>query len=200
MGGEFYDVFFSDDTAGIALGDIHSKGIPGALQASIISGAVKSLAVLPGSGPLSIHRSVNEMIAGNIAAVRNVSLFYGIVDWKKRTLSFVNSGIAYPIIVREGVARYIKIGSKSLSGRGVDLKRVRVELREGDYFVIVTDGLISQKNRNGIQFGLKRIMDFLGGSFSSPDEMIGSLLSHVDDFTGRLEKKEDISIIAFTIS
>jgi sigma-B regulation protein RsbU (phosphoserine phosphatase) len=199
VGGEFYDVYFFEESAGIALGDIHTKGIPGAIQASIISGAVKSLSSIGGQNPLFIHRKLNELIGSNIGAVTDVSLFYGNVSRKDGAISYVNSGIAYPILVRDGVAKYIKIGGKSLGGGDAHLKKVKVKLRKGDYFIIITDGLINQKNRNGIQLGLKRIMEFLGGSFSSPEDVVKSLFAFVGDFTGGLENKEDISVIAINL-
>lgn len=200
VGGEFYDVDFFEGSAGIALGDIHTKGIPGALQASIVNGAVKSLAVMGGHNPHYIHSRLNELIRSELGSVTDVSLFYGVLSGRDGTIDYVNSGIAYPILVREGVARYIKIGSRTLGGGEVVLKKVKVNLRRGDYFIIITDGLINQKNRNGIQLGLKRIMDFLGGTFSSPDDVVKSLFGFVDDFTGSLDRKEDISVIALNLN
>ncbi len=200
VGGEFYDVHFFDGAAGIALGDVHTRGIPGALQASIVNGAVKSLGGVGGHRPVYVHDRLNELIRSKLGLVDNVSLFYGVLSGSGGTLDYVNSGIAYPILVRNGVAKYIKIGGKPLGGGEMTLKKVKVNLRKGDYFIIITDGIINQKNRNGIQLGLKRIMDFLGGTFGSPDDVVKSLFAFVDDFTEGLEKKEDISIIALNLN
>jgi len=199
VGGEFYDVYFFDGSTGIALGDIHSRGIPGALQASIVNGALKSLSGLGGLSPQFIHGQINDLIRSKLGAVSDVSMFYGVISWKEKSLSYVNSGIAYPILVRDGVSRYIKIGSKSLDGGDIALRKVKVNLRSGDYFIIITDGLINQKNRNGIQLGLKKIMDFLGGSAGPAEEVVKSLFAFVGAFTGGLETKEDVSIIALNI-
>ncbi len=203
VGGEFYDVFSIDGatggSTGIALCDIHSKGIPGALRASVVNGALKSLSGLGGLRPRFIHSRINDLIRNRFGAVSAVSLFYGVISWKDRVLSYVNSGTAYPILVRDGTARYIKIGGKSLGSGPSALPQVRVKLRSGDYFIIITDGLIIRKNRNGIQLGLKRIMDFLGGSTGPAGDVATSLYSFVNDFTGGLESREDVSIIALNI-
>ena len=199
MGGEFYDINFFNERAAITLGDIHAKGIPGALQASIVNGALKSLSAIGGLSPEYIHRQINDLIKKQMGAVKQVSLFYGVVSLEGGTISYVNSGIAYPILVRDGVARYIKIGGKSLDGSAEEFKKVRVNLKNGDMFVIITDGIIARKNRNGIQLGLKKIMDFLGRSSGSAREIIDSLFAYADEFTEGVEAKEDISVIALKI-
>ncbi len=199
VGGEFYDIYFFNQQVAITLADIHAKGIPGALQASVVNGALKSLASLGGLSPEFVHGQINDLIKNKVGVVKQVSLFYGVVSWKEKTLSYVNSGIAYPILIRDGVARYIKIGGKSLDGETREFKKVRVHLRSGDVFVIITDGLIARKNRNGIQLGLKRIMDFLGSASGNAVEIVDALLAFADDFTGKLEAKEDISVIALKI-
>jgi serine phosphatase RsbU (regulator of sigma subunit) len=102
-------------------------------------------------------------------------------------------------MVRKGVARYLKIGGKPLGGEGVDFRKVRVTLEPGDFFIIITDGLIKQRNSNASQLGLKRVMDFLSRDFESPDAMVSALLAYANEFTGGLEKKEDISVLALKI-
>jgi sigma-B regulation protein RsbU (phosphoserine phosphatase) len=199
VGGEFYDINFFNERAAITLGDIHAKGIPGALQASIVNGALRSLSAIGGVSPENIHRQINDLIKKQMGAVKQVSLFYGVVSWEEKTISYVNSGIAYPILVRDGLARYIKIGGRSLDGSAEEFKKVRVNLKSGDAFVIITDGLIARKNRNGIQLGLKKIMDFLGRSSGSACEIIDSLFVYADEFTEGVEAKEDISVIALKI-
>ncbi|MCX7677705.1 MAG: SpoIIE family protein phosphatase [Spirochaetes bacterium] len=199
VGGEFYDIYFFDNRLAITLGDIHTKGIPGALQASIINGAVKSLATIGGLTPEFVHSRINALIKNRIGAIRQVSLFYGLFTLNEKSISFVNSGIAYPILVRDGVARYIKIGGKSLDGSKRDFKKVKINFKKGDALVIVTDGLVARKNRNGIQLGLKRVMDFLSKTTGTATTIVDALFSFADEFTEGVEVKEDISVIALKI-
>ncbi|HPB81822.1 MAG TPA: PP2C family protein-serine/threonine phosphatase, partial [Spirochaetota bacterium] len=197
---EFYDIFYFDGALGFSLGDIHARGIPGSLKASVVNGAIKAYASVRGQSPRYMHTRIDSLIKDNIDSVNTLSLFYGVISFEDNMLRFINSGVAYPVFVRNGTPRYVKIGGSSLGEGDLDLKKVKINLRPGDLFVIVTDGLIKQKNRNAQQMGLKRVVDFLGKEFDKPEDVVDALMDFADDFTGGLEKKEDITIIAMKIN
>ncbi|MDY6932952.1 MAG: SpoIIE family protein phosphatase [Spirochaetota bacterium] len=200
VGGEFYDIFqFNNDSIGIAIGDIHTRGIPGALYASIISGVVKALSRIIGRSPVKLLKYVNEVIKDNCEFISNVSLFYGVISCKEKDIQFVNAGVAYPIIVRNGVARYLKFEIKSIWEETIWPKRIRVKLEKDDIFIIITDGIVNIKDRGAKHLGLKRIMDFLSNEKKSPEDIVDSLIRLADDFADGLEKREDISVIAFEV-
>jgi phosphoserine phosphatase RsbU/P len=200
IGGEFYDIFYYEDgSTGIALGDLHMKGIPGGLHASIISGAVKATSMIRGRNPYQLSKILNDVIRSNLKTGNRVSLFYGVLSPDGKSIQLVNSGISYPILIRNGIARYIKFSGSPLGDGELDSKLVKVNLQPGDSFLIITDGIVKLKNRSAHQLGLKKIMDFLGGRFSSADNIVNSMISFADDFTEGLEKIEDISIIAIRI-
>ncbi len=202
VGGEFYDIFyFNDNSAGIALGDIHQKGISGALYASIFTGAIKALSKLIGNNPPTLVKHLNRLVQDNLKNISHVSLFYGLLSFIDKNITFINAGVAYPILVRKGVARYLHFGCGSLSKDIVKLKKIRVELEPDDLFVIITDGIINLKNKGSQSLGLKRIMDLLGDSrFNNSQEVVASIIKLANDFTEGLDKTEDISIIAFILN
>lgn len=197
VGGEFYDIFYyPDKSLGIALGDLHIKGIPGALYASIVSGAFKALTAISGDNPSVILRHAYESVRDNLGSERQTSLFYGLIQSDERALNFASAGIGYPILLRGGVARYLRFG------KDIDLKKpknIRVKLEPGDFFVIITDGIINLKNRNGKLLGLKRVMRYLEKQYETPEEAVNLLLALMKDYTQGLPKLEDISIIAIKI-
>ena len=175
----------------------HEKGIPGGLHASVISGALKALTLTKGEHPTEIMRLLSRSIENDIG-YKNISFFYGIIDLDNRILQYVNAGIAYPILIRDGVARYLKFRSKSLNQLD-DIKQVKVKLQPGDSFAIITDGLLYLKNRMGQMLGLKNIMEFLQKDFDSAEDMLDSLISFGEDFTEGLERREDVSLIVFKV-
>ena len=195
LGGEFYDISYRADSVGISLGACHVKGIPGALNASILLGAVKGVSSILHASPSKLVFNLNKAVSKNIELL---SLFYGLISCAGNSIQFVNIGFAYPIMVRENIARYLKF---TTSREATDLppQKINVQLRPGDFFIILTDGIVNLKNRGAQNLGLKRIMDHLSGSFNSPAEIIDSLNKLADDFLDGLEKREDISIIAIKI-
>jgi len=197
VGGEFYDIFYHDDgSVGIALGDLQARGIPGAIYASITSGAVRALSALKIKSPSVLLKRAYETVRDLLSEDRALSRVYGNVSGNDLQLQFANAGIAYPILVRERVARYLRLGG-DFEGR--DLKNIQVKLQRGDSFVIITDGIINLKNRGGKLLGLKRVMKHIEGDFSTPDDIIDSLVALMNEFTEGLERREDVSIIAFRV-
>ncbi len=197
VGGEFYDIFYlEDDFIGIALGDLQKKGIPGAIYASITSGAVRALSAVKGANPSMLLRRAYDSVKDLQLSESTLSLFYGIVRGKELNLQFANAGLAYPILVRDNTSRYIRLGGDF---EGKELKNIQVKLQGGDFFVIITDGLINLKNRGGKLLGLKRVMKQLEGNFSTPDEAIDALVGLMEDYTEGLERREDVSIIALRL-
>jgi len=193
MGGEFYDIFFlKDGSIAVSLGDLHTKGIPGALYASVVSGAVKALSHGGSDNPAGIISYVQDIARDHVSESLKLSLFYGILRRDDDIIRFASTGIAYPILVRGGVARYLRFGAAV--GENAS-RNVSVKLKKGDAFVIISDGLINVKNRAGQLLGLSRVMKRLEAGFESTGGAIDSLLALMEDFSEKLERREDVSII-----
>lgn len=200
IGGEFHGLYRLDgDHIGIALGDLHIKGVPGGLNASIISGAIRALAKVKGRNPVELVRLLHLIMEHDERPVRNASLLYGVLDIPGKKLHFLNAGVAYPVLVRDGVARYLRFGKRSLGQNIEEAKSVAVSLMPGDLFVILSDGILRIKNRTGKQLGLKNVMHFLEKDFSENEDAIGSVMNYAADFAGGLGIREDISIIAIRV-
>ncbi len=200
IGGEFHSLFrLDDDHIGIALGDLHVKGVPGGLHASIVSGAIRALAKVKGKNPVELVRLLHLIMEHDERPVRNASLLYGVLDLQESKLRFLNAGVAYPILVRDGVARYLRFGKRSLGQNIDEEKSVAVSLVPGDLFVVLSDGIIRIKNRMGKQLGLKSMMRYLEKDFSKTENIIESILSFAGDFAEDLGIREDISIVVLRL-
>ena len=201
VGGEFYDIFNFDNEAaiGIVIGDIHMKGLSGALNASIVSGAIKGLTSVLRGNPSMLFSNLNNTLKESIKTIENISLFCGLIPLYNKNIQFVDTGFAYPIIVRKNVARYLKFKSQSFEKAYQPPKKINLRLEPDDFFIIITDGIVNIKNKGSQNMGLKRIMDHLSNNFISPQEVIDSLIKLADDFLDGLEKREDISIIAIKV-
>jgi len=197
VGGEFHGLYrLDDDKMAIAMGDIHEKGIPGGLRASTANGALKMLSGLKGHDPAALLQYIRNTAARDVDFVKRMSLFFGVIDRESGEMLFSNAGVTYPILVRDGIARYLRLGVMSIGDEEKEIKRIRLLLRPGDVFVVVTDGILNIRNRAGQVLGLKRIMEELQGKFTSSESIIDGLVRFSVDFSGGLERREDISILA----
>ncbi|OHD64644.1 MAG: hypothetical protein A2176_10060 [Spirochaetes bacterium RBG_13_51_14] len=200
IGGEFHGLFRLDDNnIGIALGDLHVKGVPGGMQASIVSGAIRALAKIKGKNPVELVRQLHRIMEHDERPLPNASLLYGVLDRAENKLRFLNVGIAYPVLVRDRVARYLRFGKRSLVQNINEAKSVAVSLRPGDLFVILSDGILRVRNRMGKQLGLKSVMRFLEKKFPPKEDIIESVIGFAGRFSGDVGIREDISIITLRI-
>jgi phosphoserine phosphatase RsbU/P len=196
IGGEFHGLFrLDDDHIGIALGDLHQKGVPGGMQASIVSGALRAIAKLRGKNPVEVVRLLHLIMEHDERPVRNASLLYGVLDLPAGKFRFLNAGVAYPLLVRDGVARYLRFGTRSLGQNIEESKSVAVSLRPGDLFVIVSDGILRVRNRMGKQLGLKNVMKYIETIPPESGDIIGRIMDHAEEFSGDVGIREDISIM-----
>ncbi len=191
VGGEFYEIKPYDDAVAIAVCDVHDKGVPGALNAALVNGLLKGLMNVYGRVVAPIFLNTLQVVASH--HINNVSLFLGMIDNKTKTLTFMNTGEAYPVIIRDSIAHYLRF-SHSLHNN----KKIVVKLKHGDMVIIVTDGVVNCKNRNARLFGLKQVMDTCS-QFSTPEACIGGLLDTVKNFMQGLTQREDISVIAVKV-
>jgi phosphoserine phosphatase RsbU/P len=200
IGGEFHSLFRLDkDHIGIALGDLHIKGVPGGLRASIVSGAIRALAKVKGKNPVELVRLLHVIMEHDERPIKNASLLYGLLDLAENKLRFLNAGVAYPVLVRDGVARYLRFGKRSLSQNIEEATCVSVSLQPGDLFVIFSDGIIRIRNRMGKQLGLKHMMKFIERRFSESEDIIDSIIRFAAEYSGKTGTKEDISVITLRV-
>ncbi len=200
IGGNFHALFELDTGhVGIALGCLHEKGVPGGIYASILTGALKALTKIRGGNPATMVRMLKVAIESDETRIRNSSLLYGVIDLTENKLRFANAGAAYPILVRDGISRYLRFGKRNLEKDISDSMTVSVSLKQGDLFVLLSDGIINIKNSAGMQLGLKRIMNYLENQSNVEEDIIESLLTFAKNFSGSVGIREDISIIVLRI-
>lgn len=197
VGGEFYGIYDNGKKGiSIAMGDIMMKGLPGALNASIISGALKVLVPFRAGDPSGIVSYIRSMASNEYKNMGNISIFYCELDPETLELSFVNSGAAYPVILRNGKAMYLRMSS---SGQTHNSREIKIRLEPGDSFIVLADGILNLRNRSGIKTGMKRIMAVIEQGYLSSRDMVDSILMFADDFSEGLERREDISMIAIMV-
>lgn len=197
VGGEFYDIIQFDDRAvGFLAGDIHQKGIPGAISASFIAGAAKAFAKTTGKAPLYYIRDIENFVMANSDLFRDVSFFYSLFSPLDKTMEFINTGFAYPILLRGGKSHYLKFNTHSFGGEsGGKSRKVKVRLETGDLFIILTDGIINLKNEKSHLFGLKRAMDVIAAAPPESAAILEQLKREASEFTGRYGRREDMTFI-----
>jgi serine phosphatase RsbU (regulator of sigma subunit) len=202
VGGDYFDfIRVSDSRLGIAIADVSGKGIPAAL---IMAGFRMSLlAEIRNEFTMrAVMRKVNSLLHESTERDKFVTLFYGVLDWKNRSLSFSNAGHNPPLLLRaDGRVQYLLEGGVAL---GV-LPDARYEerpvaLQPGDVLLLYTDGVSEAESPTGEQFGTRRLEQCLkrvaGGT---AHEILKGVVDEVTAYAGEHGVSDDLTLVVVKV-
>ncbi len=203
VGGAFH--FFREYEKGVyllTLGNLNTKGIPGAMRASTIAGLIRAMYELDIREPDVIINMINNHCKEELDYSEDFSLFISLIDINKMTIEFVNSGDAYPILMRKDKASYLRFLKRStgfLGSTDFIAGKVDINLLAGDSFIVFSSSLPELRNTDGKQLGLTGIVNFIEKKSGTRGELIDSLLEYAYSFAGGVERRKDLSVVSFKI-
>jgi len=160
VGGDYYDVIrLSKDKLAICIADVAGKGVSAALLMANVQAAVRAFAS-ENFLPSRVVGQINSVLYTNTAPEKFVTLFYGVLDARTRTLQYTNAGHPRPVIVHHsGKTTRLENGGALL---GVfptwDYEDSVVTLQPGDLLLLFTDGITEATTPNGEEFGEDRLI------------------------------------------
>jgi len=189
VGGDYYDVVaLSDGRVGILVGDVSGKGVPGSLIMANLQGRFRQIAPDTGS-PAKVLENLNELVnkaAG--AAALFATLFYGIVDTRRRLLTFANAAHCRPIICsKAGRAQFLDEGGLMIGPfPGTQWDDCEVKLADGDILCLYSDGIAEMWDRQRKNmFGEERIAACIEeAAMESTESILSHILERCRKFSG----------------
>jgi serine phosphatase RsbU (regulator of sigma subunit) len=197
VGGDFYDLIpIGPNFFGLLVASVAGTG----MFAAIFMALTRALVVSEGQRQLSpkmVASSVHQLLLQLAKPTMPVSLFYGVVDVRDRSMKYVNAGHAAPLLRNAG--GHIE----SLPGEGVmlaaslraDLEERSIGLKAGDTLVLYTDGLVTAPNAAGEPYGVGRLRAILGGETPAPDALIDAIFADVDGYMRSLPQTADQALL-----
>lgn len=202
VGGDYFDfIRVSDARLGIAIADVSGKGIPAAL---IMAGFRMSLlAEIRNEFTMrAVMRKVNSLLHESTERDKFVTMFYGVLDWKNRSLSFSNAGHNPPMLLRaDGRVQYLLEGGVAL---GV-LPDARYEerpvaLHPGDVLLLYTDGVSEAELPSGEQFGTERLERCLKRlADGTAHEILKGVVDEVTAYAGEHGVTDDLTLVVVKV-
>jgi sigma-B regulation protein RsbU (phosphoserine phosphatase) len=169
VGGDYFDYLTttSDDDeqrSGIVISDAASKGLPAAIQALFVSGALRM-----GSGfqtkITSLISRLNNLIFDTFPYERFVTLCYcELTQSQNGLMLYCNAGHCSPIHYRRSSNTCVELEPTGPLLGIAPHQKYRVEgvnLERGDILVLFTDGIPEAQNEHEQQFGEKRIEEVI---------------------------------------
>jgi sigma-B regulation protein RsbU (phosphoserine phosphatase) len=197
VGGDFYDLFESDSgKVSIVLGDVSGKGIPAALLASVVQGAIRSSTA---TWHETACERINTMLCERSAPGQYATLFWAVFDPLSATLRYVNAGHGAPLLLRRAQGQTEKLSEGSpvlglLPKATYSAHAIQVEA--GDTLVVYSDGISEAANAKQEEFGDDRVREIGTSSLSAaPREICREIMKEVDAFSQAGSAPDDRTLL-----
>ncbi len=202
-GGDYFDFIPLKSSGtqqyGLAVGDVSGHGIGSALVMATARGALHSLVDRHGIHLEMLASELNNQLCRGTANADFMTMFYGVLNPEKRTLSWISAGHA-PIFFYHTEGQV-----KELYSSGIPLGIIEdtpyeiaadIEFTSGDILLIGTDGIWETRNMEGEMFGAERVSDLLiRYADASSDDIAKQLISEVSIFRGEFSRDDDITLM-----
>ncbi len=205
VGGDYYDFVEVDkDTLGIAVADVSGKGVPGSLVMTMIRTALRTEARGLKDAAEVLSR-VNAFVANDIKKGMFVTVFYLIIDSKKRRLNYASAGHNPMILYRGSTEKTYYLNPKGFP-IGVQLpdkdyfknyiQSDTIQLTKDDILLLYTDGITEAMNSRRELFGEERLQHVLRehGDLSA-NQFVEKLKDSIYSFTEGAPQYDDITLV-----
>ncbi|MBN1942815.1 MAG: SpoIIE family protein phosphatase [Phycisphaerae bacterium] len=205
-GGDYYDFIdlaeLGDGKVGIAVGDITGHGIGAALLMASARAVLRSHVATHGDDLGKMFEDINVHLVRDTGDERFLTLFYGLLDAKHRTLRWVSGGHD-PAVWLHGATGQIE---ELQTGGGMVLGVLEdvpykgsgpITLEPGDILAVGTDGIWEAKNSAGDMFTRRRMFDvILANADKSAAEIHQAVVEAVVAFhEGAGPQEDDITLV-----
>jgi len=195
VGGDVYDFLeLPDARLAVVLGDVTGHGIDAAADMAMAKFVFRSLA-REHPEPSAFLAAANEVVLGEIAAAKFITLVYLTVDPKTGELACASAGHPPPRLVVPGEAPApLAVAGLALGIEGGQrYYEARVRLDPGSAAVLYTDGLVEAR-REGELYGDERLdAALLGGADEPAQELAQALVEDCRAFAGELG--DDLAVV-----
>jgi PAS domain S-box-containing protein len=204
VGGDFFDVIPMEVTPlekglfGILIADVSGKGVPAALF-MVLSRIVIRINASWYSEPSKVINSANNIIVQDSKAGMFVTLFYGILSEKTRTMTYVNAGHNPPVVYRTESDRFEELSLTGLAMGAIEgetYTQDTIKINPNDIVVLYTDGVTESVNLSHEMFGEERLKSIIRKNKSlSADDLLHKIFDGVQVFSESMPQFDDITIL-----
>jgi serine phosphatase RsbU (regulator of sigma subunit) len=156
IGGDFYDAVNTKDGLAVVLADVSGKGVSAALLASTLQGMIYSH-LIAGMPLLEVVTAVNRYFSERLMGEKYATLLLARLR-SDGDLEYVNCGHVQPLLICGKEVMRLPHGNVPV-GLLADatFESARCQLRSGDRFMLVTDGVTEAENSMGDFFEDSRL-------------------------------------------
>jgi phosphoserine phosphatase RsbU/P len=207
LGGDLYEFLSPEaNTLVVAVGDVSGKGVPAALYSSFVGEVVRGRTFRRRftpelASPANLLTSLNRILYERHLEEYYCTLCYSVFDLKRRTATFANSGLPFPVhVTGDTVAQLQLPGVPAGSFGGSSYEDLTLETKPNDIFVFCSDGISETFNTAGEEFGSPRVMATVLEHRDAPaKEIVAAVFGAMQAFRGDAPQTDDQTVVVVKI-
>ena len=196
IGGDVYDLMtLPDGRLAAVIGDVTGHGVDAAADMAMVKYVFRALA-REHSSPGDLLAQANEVVVGEIASGKFVTMAYLIIDPARALVACATAGHPRPRLVRpDGTVSSLAAGGLALGVEvGQEYENVEEPFPPGAAVVLYTDGVLEAR-RDGEVYGEERLDALLERRAELPAaELAQAILADCREFAGG-ELDDDVAIV-----
>lgn len=196
VGGDYYDIVRTDESYGIAIGDVTGKGVGAAMLMSNLQALLRSRAS-EFSDPSKLLARMNTDLFERVGSDRFVTFCYLILNPETGAIRYANAGHNRPLWRQSGEVVALEVSGLPL---GIfaqsDYSHYLIYLQPGESLLLYSDGITECENRGGELFGEARLEEIVAQSAElSAQQLIAEVFSAVDAFRSEQAYSDDMTLV-----
>jgi sigma-B regulation protein RsbU (phosphoserine phosphatase) len=203
VGGDFYDFIpITDDKLGIAIANVSEKGVPAALLMALSKTIVQTKARKTHLVS-DVMEYLNKLVIVEAEEGIDLSLFYAVLDVKKKTLTYINAGHDSPLIYKKNDGSIIELVNDDFylgKNMNMEFKEHKIAVNSGDILIFYTDGIINALNEKGDVFGIEKLKKLIIETKDlSSKTMIPQIKNEISSFSKDEPQFDDMTLVALKV-
>ncbi|MEJ5166705.1 MAG: SpoIIE family protein phosphatase [Thermoanaerobaculia bacterium] len=191
IGGDYFDIFSTDEKILLFIGDASGHGISASLTMAMTKAIITGL-IYRNTPPSCILPEVHSILINTGLESQYITLQILEIDKNKRVINFYNAGHPPPFFISKDKVQELRLNSFPIgifSGPGFDMLSIPYE--EGDILFLYTDGLLEIEEGDLDLKDLKKLIEK-----SLPAESISPLiLQEVEKLLKGRQPIDDLTIL-----
>jgi sigma-B regulation protein RsbU (phosphoserine phosphatase) len=207
VGGDYYDFLQIDsENLGIVVADVSGKGIPGAIVMTMARSLLRMEGMRNPSAADTLMK-VNRYLTPDIKRGMFVTVMYVVLNTVKRTLLVTSAGHNPMVLWRKATNTCHLVNPNGLA-LGIDrgplfdktIKEQKIQLHQGDRFVLFTDGVVESMNIKQEQLGSHRMYLLVKQYAEKGSNEFSNLIATVlENHKGEAPQHDDITMVTVRI-
>jgi len=177
------------------LADVAGKGLNAALFTTKLQASIRAL--MYDLRPEEVVSKVNKNFFKERYRYIFASLLYAEIQPDGNRVDYVNAGHLPPVLLRtNGIEELPKVNAAIGLLKDESYKLNSSEVKEGDFFIIFSDGVTEAMNNSGNLYGKERFYRFISTRRHLSSQELGeNILSEVEGFMNFSNPSDDLSLI-----